>query len=69
MRKGINIRSIGTGHRRALERFSRAIGQTGLTPVLGARYPLGDSPAALDQLDQGAFGKIVLDVARQSAAG
>lgn len=28
------------------------------------RYSLSDLPTALDQLDRGAFGKIVLDVAR-----
>jgi NADPH:quinone reductase-like Zn-dependent oxidoreductase len=64
MLKDLTIHGIGTGHRRALERFTRAIDQTGLKPVIGARYPLGDLPTALDQLDRGAFGKIVLDVAR-----
>lgn len=69
MLKDITIHGIGTGHRRALEHFIRAIDQTGLKPVISTRYALGDLPAALDQLDQGAFGKIVLDVARHPAAG
>jgi NADPH:quinone reductase-like Zn-dependent oxidoreductase len=63
MLKDLTIHGIGTGHRLALERFTRAIDQTGLKPVIGARYPLGDLPTALDQLDRGAFGKIVLNVA------
>jgi NADPH:quinone reductase-like Zn-dependent oxidoreductase len=65
MLKDITIHGIGTGHRRALELFIRAIDQTGLKPVVGTRYALSDLPAALDQLDQGAFGKLVLDVTRQ----
>lgn len=69
MLKDITIHGIGTGHRRALERFIRAIDQTGLKPIISTRYALGDLPAALDQLDQGAFGKIVLDMARHPAAG
>jgi len=63
MLKDITIHGIGTGHRRALERFNRAIDQTRLKPVVATRYAMGDLLAALDQLDQGTLGKIVLDVA------
>lgn len=66
MLKDVTIHGIGTGHRRALERFVRAIDVTGLKPVIGTRYALADLPAALAQLDRGAFGKIVLDVALHS---
>jgi NADPH:quinone reductase-like Zn-dependent oxidoreductase len=33
------------------------------TPVIDARYPLAALPAALDHLDRGGFGKIVVEVA------
>jgi NADPH:quinone reductase-like Zn-dependent oxidoreductase len=38
MLKDITIHGIGTGHRRALERFIRAIDQTGLKPVISTRW-------------------------------
>ncbi|WP_449231364.1 zinc-dependent alcohol dehydrogenase family protein [Azospirillum doebereinerae] len=62
MMKDITIHGIGTGSRKALERFVRAIDQTGIKPVVDSRYSLADLPAALDHLDRGAFGKIVIDV-------
>ncbi|MVA25040.1 NAD(P)-dependent alcohol dehydrogenase (plasmid) [Agrobacterium vitis] len=62
MLKDITIHGIGTGSRKALERLVRAIDQTGMTPVVDSRYPLADLPAALDHLDKGPFGKIVIDV-------
>src|SRR6267142_7068544 len=34
-----------------------------LKPVIDARYPLAALPAALDHLDRGGFGKIVVEVA------
>jgi NADPH:quinone reductase-like Zn-dependent oxidoreductase len=40
-----------------------AVDHTGLKPVIDRRYPLGDLPAALDHLDRGPFGKIVLTMA------
>ncbi|WP_109048668.1 hypothetical protein [Azospirillum sp. TSA6c] len=62
MIKDITIHGIGTGSRRALERFVRAIDQTGIKPVVDSRHPLADLPAAFDRLDRGPFGKIVIDV-------
>ncbi len=62
MMKDITIHGIGTGSRRALERFVRAIDQAGIKPVVDSRYPLADLPAAFDHLDRGPFGKIVIDV-------
>lgn len=60
--KDITIHGIGTGHRRALTELVSAIDITVTKPVIGARYPFGDQPAALNNLDRGPFGKIVVEV-------
>ncbi|WP_236946578.1 zinc-binding dehydrogenase [Kushneria konosiri] len=62
MLKDVTIHGIGTGSRRALERFVRAVDQTRLEPVIAARYSLAELPQALDHLDLGPFGKIVIDM-------
>jgi len=62
MLKDVNIQGIATGHRRALEDLVRAVDQTGLKPVIDTRYPLANLPVALDHLDRGAFGKIVIEM-------
>ncbi len=56
------IQGIVTGHRRALEDLVRAVDRIGLKPVIERRYPFAELPAALDHLDRGAFGKIVIDM-------
>lgn len=58
--KDVKIQGIGTGHRLALERFIRAIDQTKMKPIIDTQYSLSDLPAALDHLDRGPFGKIVI---------
>lgn len=60
--KDLTIRGIGTGHRRALEDMIRAIDRTGTVPVIDSRYSLSDLPRALDRLDEGPFGKIVIEI-------
>jgi NADPH:quinone reductase-like Zn-dependent oxidoreductase len=62
MLKDITIHGIATGHRRALTRLVDAVDRTGLTPTIDTRYPLTELHAALDHLDRGAFGKIVVEV-------
>jgi NADPH:quinone reductase-like Zn-dependent oxidoreductase len=62
MLKDVTIHGIGTGHRRALERLVAAVDGTGLKPVVDARYPLSELPAALDHLERGAFGKLVIEL-------
>lgn len=59
------IQGIGTGHRRALEDLVRAVDRVGLRPVVDARYALPDLPAALQHLDRGPFGKIVVTMAAE----
>jgi NADPH:quinone reductase-like Zn-dependent oxidoreductase len=60
--KGLTVQGIAVGHRRALEDMIRAIDQLGIKPVIDTRYPFADLHKALDRLDQGAFGKIVLKI-------
>ncbi len=54
------IQGIGVGHRRALEEFVRAVEVTGLKPVIEQRYRFDQLEQALEHLERGAFGKIVL---------
>lgn len=62
MLKSVTLQGIGVGHRRALEDLVAEVERAGLKPVVDKRYPLKDLPAALDHLDQGPFGKIVIDM-------
>ncbi|WP_263999625.1 zinc-dependent alcohol dehydrogenase family protein [Mycobacterium yunnanensis] len=63
MLKDITIHGIGTGHRLALTRLVDAVDRTGLIPVIDTHYPLSELHAALDHIDRGAFGKVVIDIA------
>ncbi len=63
MLKDITIHGIGTGHRRALTELVDAVDRAGLTPTIDTRYQMADLHAALDHLDRGAFGKVVVEVA------
>ncbi len=56
------IQGISVGHRRALEDLVSAVDRTGLKPVIDRRYGLGELSAALDHLDRGPFGKVVIDL-------
>ncbi len=60
--KDVTIHGIGTGSRRALERLVSAVDRTALKPVIGARHALPDLDSAFDDLDRGAFGKIVIEI-------
>ena len=61
------IQGIVTGHRRALETFVHAVDWIKLKPVIDRRYAFGELQAALDHLDRGAFGKIVIDMSASGA--
>ena len=63
MLKTLTLHGIGVGHRRALEDFVTAVERTDLQPVIDRRYPLAELPAALDHLDKGSFGKVVIEIA------
>ncbi|MGJ7529108.1 zinc-dependent alcohol dehydrogenase family protein [Variovorax sp. GB1P17] len=56
----VTVQGIGVGHRRALEDLVRAIDVNALKPVIAASYGFDALPAALDHLERGAFGKIVI---------
>lgn len=62
------MQGIVTGHRRALDDFVRAVDLIELKPVIDRRYAFGELRAALDHLDSGAFGKIVIDMSAMGAA-
>ncbi len=63
MLKDVTIQGIGTGHRRALEDLVRAVDQMKLKPTIDTRYPFAELSAALEHLDRGPFGKIVIEMA------
>ena len=64
------IQAILVGHRRSLEELVRAVDHLGLKPVIDSRFGFADLPAALERLNQGPFGKIVIELqAGGSAAG
>lgn len=61
-RKRLIVEGIAVGHRRSYDKMLRAIDAARLKPVIDSRFPLADLPAALDRLDAGPFGKIVIDL-------
>ncbi|MFY0567473.1 zinc-dependent alcohol dehydrogenase family protein [Archangium lansingense] len=56
------IQGILVGHRRGLENLVRAVDRLALKPVVDTVYPLADFPKALEHLDRGPFGKLVIRV-------
>lgn len=56
------IQGIFVGHRRGLEDLVRAVDTLALKPVVDAVYPLAELPQALEHLDRGPFGKLVIRV-------
>jgi NADPH:quinone reductase-like Zn-dependent oxidoreductase len=62
--KSPRIQGVSVGHRRGLEDLSRAVDATRLKPVIGRRFAFDSLPAALDHLDEGPFGKIVIDLSQ-----
>lgn len=58
--KDITVKGIFVGHRRALEDLVRAVDRLQLKPVIDQVYAATELPAALDHLQRGPFGKIVL---------
>lgn len=60
--KDITIHGIGTGHRRALEDLVSFVDDAHLRPVIDRKYDFEDLAAALDHLDRGPFGKVVVEI-------
>lgn len=54
------IQGIGVGHRRALEALVRAVDATKIEPVVDTAYSFHKLPEALQHLERGAFGKVVV---------
>ncbi len=61
-RKKLRINGVQVGHRTALENLVRAANHLPLRPVIAAEYALADLPSALDHLERGPSGKIVIRI-------
>ncbi len=61
-RNQATVQGIFVGPRRSLENFVQAIEPLRLEPVIDTEYDFADLPRALDHLDRGPFGKIVMRV-------
>jgi NADPH:quinone reductase-like Zn-dependent oxidoreductase len=61
-RKRVIVEGIQVGHRRALEDLVAAFDLSGVTPVVDAVYKMADFTDALDHLDRGPFGKVVVEI-------
>ncbi|WP_017802306.1 zinc-dependent alcohol dehydrogenase family protein [Winslowiella toletana] len=61
--KDLTIYGIGTGHRHALQRLISACDSKGIAPVIDRCYPMASLMEALEHLQSGAMGKIVITVA------
>jgi NADPH:quinone reductase-like Zn-dependent oxidoreductase len=64
VQKRLVIEGIQVGHRRSLEDMVDAIGRIGLKPVIDSEFPMADLPLALERLELGPFGKVVVNTGR-----
>lgn len=62
LQKRATIQGIGVGHRRAFEDMIAAVDHTDIEPVIDSVFSFNDLPAALERLDSGPFGKVVVRV-------
>lgn len=60
--KRLVLEGIQVGHRKGLESFVKAFDQIGMKPIIDAVYPFDELHDALDHLERGPFGKIVLEL-------
>jgi NADPH:quinone reductase-like Zn-dependent oxidoreductase len=56
----VTVQGIAVGPRRALEDLVRAVDWQELKPAVERTYPFEQLPAALDHLERGSFGKLVV---------
>ncbi len=68
IRRRAIVQGVNVGHRRSLDALVRAMDANALQPVIEARYPASELPAAIEHLARGAFGKIVLTFAPNNNA-
>ncbi|MGR2737963.1 zinc-dependent alcohol dehydrogenase family protein [Billgrantia sp. Q4P2] len=62
LQKRATLQGIGVGHRRAFEDMNAAIDHLGIEPVIDSVFAFSDLPMALERLDRGPFGKVVVRV-------
>lgn len=60
MRNRITVQGLSIGHRRSFERMNQAIEALGIRPVVDKVYGFDEVPQALQHLEQGPFGKVVI---------
>ncbi|MFD2053410.1 NAD(P)-dependent alcohol dehydrogenase [Mesorhizobium calcicola] len=60
MRNRIVVQGVSVGHRRAFERMNQAIEALNIKPVVGKVFGFDEVPQALQHLEKGPFGKIVV---------
>jgi NADPH:quinone reductase-like Zn-dependent oxidoreductase len=62
MSANVKLQGVGVGSRKHMTDLLNFLEQYRITPVIDASYHLSDLPLALDHLDRGPFGKIVVEV-------
>lgn len=62
MLRHAKLQGISVGHKRAFEDLVRFIEGAGVRPVIDTIYPFDDALAAFRQLEEGPFGKIVVQL-------
>ncbi|WP_294990830.1 NAD(P)-dependent alcohol dehydrogenase [uncultured Stenotrophomonas sp.] len=62
MLRRATLTGVSVGHRRAFEAMNAFIQRERLQPVIDAVFPFADVPAAFARLQQGPFGKVVVQV-------
>ncbi|RVB04276.1 zinc-binding dehydrogenase, partial [Mesorhizobium sp. M7A.F.Ca.CA.004.02.1.1] len=60
MRNRITVQGLSVGHRRAFERMNQAIEALAIKPVIDKLFGFDEVPQALQHLEKGPFGKIVI---------
>ena len=57
-----SIHTLSVGSREAFEKMNRALAASQIRPVIDHQYNFSEVPQAFARLDQGAFGKIVINI-------
>jgi D-arabinose 1-dehydrogenase-like Zn-dependent alcohol dehydrogenase len=62
MIKQLRLHGVSLGSRSDMEELLAFIENHRLSPIIDARYRFGALPDALDHLDRGPFGKLVVEI-------